>query len=105
MQRIFLYIPSNPFNPWVIDPTLARYLSTYIYIPHRNVTSPTMRISSLSSAFIVALAGVMGANPPKGICGFKKGHWSKTFYITLTEVHGDAAPVCPSLWRELKKCK
>lgn len=65
-----------------------------------------MKISSLLSAFIVALAGVVGADnaPGRGICGLVAGWWSKKWYITLTNIDGDErGPICHNLWQGLKR--
>lgn len=64
-----------------------------------------MKISSLLSAVIVTLAGVVGADktPGRGICGVDRGVWSRKWYITLTNVNGDErGPICDRLWKGLK---
>lgn len=82
-------------------PSLETYSPTPLRFS-RIITSLTMKISSLFSALVMTLAGLVAADSkPHGICGVDHHTWSRTWTITLTDVWDDHARVCKALWAEL----
>lgn len=87
-----------------------------------------MKVSSLSFAFIMALTGGFGAvlqpynmtganlelyntakddyDVPRGKCSVRRNVWSRTWYITLTNVSSDPVnEICDRLWAGLARRK
>lgn len=115
-------------DPGVAHSALTRNLSTYNCTSFQSITSLTMKISSLSFALIMALPGGFGAvlqphnmtganlefynvakddyDVPRGKCSVRRNVWSRTWWVTLTNVSNDPVnEICDRLWAGLARRK